>query len=386
MLPDETDEELTWRMIEVKSSTSVKDYHRDDVAVQAYIAGQAGVPLSTIALAHIDNTWVYPGNGDYSGLLKENDLTAEALARHDEVADWIKQAQPVSAEEHEPEISVGAHCDTPYECGFYAYCSRNEPNPEYPVYWLPKIRAAKVRELAQTGIDDLRDVPDELLNPKQLRVKTHTLANSVYFDAKGAAADLAAYSLPAQFIDFETIQFPIPIWAGTRPYQQIPFQFSLHTLLPTGELQHDEFLDFSGNDPSRGFVTALIKGCGSVLLPIFVYNAAFERTRISELADRFPVQRTALLAINARIVDLLPIARARYYHPSQQGSWSIKAVLPAMAPELKYSDMDGVQDGGMAMRAISASSPAAWARGVTSCAAWAIRRVSHPAPTARGDA
>jgi len=129
----------------------------------------------------------------------------------------------------------------------------------------------------------------------------------------------------------------------------IPFQFSLHTVSSSGEMAHDEFLDISGKDPSQSFVNALLQSCGNQALPIFVYNAGFEKSRISELADRFPFQCDALLAINDRIVDLLPVARNRYYHPNQHGSWSIKAVLPAVVPDLKYSDLDGVQDGGMAM-------------------------------------
>lgn len=351
MLPNDPPGELSWHMIEVKSSTSVKDYHRDDIAVQSYVAEVAGVLLASVSVAHIDSSWTYPGNSDYSGLLKVNDLTEEALARHAEVQDWIVKAGSVVEQPQEPDIAVGPQCDSPFECGFYPYCSRNEPKPEYPVNWLPRFSSAKVRELAESGIDDLRDVPDTLLNDRQLRVKRHTLDDQTYFDVVGAVADLAPYPLPAQFLDFETIQFPVPMWAGTRPYQQIPFQFSLHTLSADGQLGHAEFLDLSGGDPSARFANALIRLCGAVPLPIFVYNATFERSRISELADRLPGNRQALLALNERIVDLLPIARERYYHPSQQGSWSIKAVLPAVVPELRYSDLDGVQDGGMAMEA-----------------------------------
>lgn len=208
-----------------------------------------------------------------------------------------------------------------------------------------------MRELAELGIDNLHDVPDELLNARQRLVKTHTLENRTYFDAEGAAADLAAYRLPAYFLDFETIQFPVPIWAGTRPYQQIPFQFSLHVVTADGLLEHAEFLDISGGDPSSPFADELIRLCGKNDHPVFVYNATFERSRINELAKRFPEKASHLLAITERIVDLLPVAREHYYHPSQQGSWSIKAVLPAVVPELKYQDLEGVQDGGMAMEA-----------------------------------
>jgi hypothetical protein len=349
MLPDQVDGKPVWRMIEVKSSTSVKDYHRDDVAVQAFVAQSAGVPLQSIAVAHIDSSWTYPGNGDYSGLLKENDLTAEAFSRREEVKGWIEQAQRVDAMPSEPAFSIGAHCSTPFSCGFYDYCSRDEPKAQYPVSWLPYF-GAKSQQLAAEGVIDLAEVPDEQLNPKQLRVKTHTLANTVFFDAIGAAADLALHGFPAYFLDFETIQFAVPIWPGTRPYQQNTFQFSLHTLGASGQLEHTEFLDISGNDPAEPFARALIAACGQSG-PVYVYNAAFETTRMSKLAVRYSQFSTALLAIIERVVDLLPIARERYYHPNQQGSWSIKKVLPAVVPELRYDALDGVQDGGMAMEA-----------------------------------
>ncbi|MHB1144983.1 MAG: DUF2779 domain-containing protein [Thiobacillus sp.] len=350
MLPDERDGKQVWRMVEVKSSTRVKDYHRDDMAVQAFVARSAGVPLESIALAHIDSSWVYPGNNDYQGLLKENDFTAEAFARAEEVQGWIAEAQKLVTQTSEPAADTGDHCGTPFECGFYNHCSRNDPKPEFPIHWLPRFSSGKQQELASEGIYDLSAVPDDLLNGIQQRVKAHTLADTVFFDAEGAAADLAPHGHPAYFLDFETIQFAVPIWKGTRPYQQIPFQFSLHTLDASGQLAQTAFLDLSGNDPSEPFARALIDVCGSHG-PVFVYNAGFEKARISELAERFPHLGAALLAINERVVDLLPIARVRYYHPSQQGSWSIKKVLPAVVPELRYDDLDGVQDGGMAMDA-----------------------------------
>lgn len=346
MLPVQSDGKSVWRMVEIKSSTSVKDYHRDDVAVQSFVARAAGVPLESVALAHIDNTWTYPGDEDYRGLLKEADLTGEAFARADEVKGWIARAQEVAALPDEPEAPTGDQCSTPFECGFYGYCSRSEPKPVHSVHWLPYF-SAKAKKLAEQGIVELKDVPDDLLNERQRRVKTHTLANTVFFDAGGAAADLAPYGYPAYFLDFETIQFAVPIWKGTRPYQQLTYQFSLHALSESGELRHEEFLDLSGNDPSEVLAQALLAACGDAG-PVFAYNAGFETSRISELAARYSGLRDRLLAINERVVDLLPIARERYYHPSQQGSWSIKAVLPAIVPELRYDQLDGVQDGGMA--------------------------------------
>ncbi|MGO4814117.1 DUF2779 domain-containing protein [Cupriavidus sp. 2MCAB6] len=351
MLPGVTARKRTWRMIEVKSSTSVKDYHQDDTAVQAFVARSAGVALSAIALAHIDSQWVYPGAGDYQGLLTEVDLTEQAFGRAEEVKGWIDEAQRIASQPGEPAMKSGRHCNQPYECGFLGYCESQEPSAEFPVHWLPRIQAKALKALIeQDGVTDLRDVPDRLLNERQRLVKTHTLSGQAFFDAAGAAADLAPHKLPAYFLDFETIQFAVPIWKGTRPYQQLPFQFSVHRLSRTGKLEHRSFLDLSGNDPSLAFAQALVAGCGESG-PVFVYNAAFETTRIRELAERFPRLAAPLQAISARVVDLLPIAQQRYYHPSQQGSWSIKKVLPAVAPDLRYDALDGVQDGGMAMSA-----------------------------------
>lgn len=350
MLPDLSDGTLRWRMVEVKSSTSVKAYHQEDIAVQSHIAVSSGVRLSSVSLAHINNNFVYQGDGDYRGLLREVDLTDEALSRADEVKQWIADAQVVAALAEEPDVATGPHCTTPFTCGFCNYCNRNKVLPEYPLGSLPKLHFRKREQFESEGHEDMRDVPDDLLNAMQRRVKQCSVTGEVFFDADGAAADLKSFAFPAYFLDFETVNFAVPIWKGTRPYQQIPFQFSLHRLEEVGTLSHTSFLDLTGADPSGAFAQSLIKQCGDEG-PVFVYNAAFETTRIRELAGRVPELARALNSIVERIVDLLPIARNRYYHPSQHGSWSIKAVLPAMCPELSYAKLRGVQDGDMAVEA-----------------------------------
>lgn len=347
-----------WRMVEIKSSTSVKDYHRDDLAIQAFVARESGLPLTAIALAHIDSSWAYPGQGNYQGLLYEHDLSAEAFARAEEVKGWIAEAQVIAQRGSAPEIATGKQCFDPYECGFYTHCRHQEPQAEHPVRWLPRPGQAIQSHVETHGVTELRDLPDALLNPLQLRIKQATLAGKPFFDQASAKQALTAYPLPAYFIDFETIQFAVPIWAGTRPYQQIPFQFSAHHLDAEGHSTHQAFLDLSGDNPCRAFAQALIAACGTDG-PVFVYNAAFETTRIRELAERLADLAPALQALNERVVDLLPIARQHYYHPSQHGSWSIKAVLPALCPDLRYDDLEGVQDGGSAQQAyLEAIAPA----------------------------
>jgi hypothetical protein len=154
---------------------------------------------------------------------------------------------------------------------------------------------------------------------------------------------------PRTWLDFETIGFAVPRWVGTRPYQQVPFQFSAHVEAEDGFIEHREFLSLDGRDPRRACAEALV-----AMLPaegaVMGYNAGFERGRILELADAFPDLAGHLRAMAARIVDLLPVTRANWYHRDQRGSWSIKAVLPTVAPDLDYSSLD-VSDGMMAQSA-----------------------------------
>jgi hypothetical protein len=350
LLPVRRKEKPVWRMVEVKASTSVKDYHRNDVAVQAYVARRSGLPLAELAIAHIDSTWTYPGDGDYSGLLTEVDLTEEAFGREREVESWIADAQSVATKSEEPVLKIADHCHDPFDCSFIGYCTSLVPRPDYPADWFPRKTAALKKLIYEKGLVDMREVPDEALNGPQLRVKTHTLNATTYFNASGAAADLKPHGFPAFFLDFETISFAVPIWKGTRPYQQIPFQFSLHRLTKAGGLEDQSFLDISGSDPSQRLAEALVGACEDGG-PIFVYNAAFESRVIRELAGRFPKLRLPLMKIVERMVDLLPMAQKHYYHPDMHGSWSIKAVLPTIAPDLAYDNLEGVQDGGMAQAA-----------------------------------
>ena len=251
MLPDLSSGPLQWRMIEVKSSTSVKDYHRDDVAVQTHIAQLNGVHLSQAAVAYINTQFVYPGNGEYEGIFEIEDLTEEAKDRFFEVEQWIQSAQETAAEKTEPEIEMGPQCASPFVCGFCAYCSRDSVELEHPTSILPRIQSKKVEDWESRGIAELQDVPASEINQIQRRVRQATLDNEIYFNAEEAAKALSGTVLPAYFLDFETVQFAIPIWRGTRPYEQLPFQFSLHCVDSDGDITPDDFWIFPAKIRAR---------------------------------------------------------------------------------------------------------------------------------------
>lgn len=336
-------------LIEVKSSTSVKDYHLVDCAIQAWVIRNAGITIRRVLLAHIDTAFVYEGSDDYNGLLVTEDITADIAEFIEQVPAWIRKFQKVLRGD-EPPITTGEQCSTPFECPFFEHCRSQEPQgPKYPVTILRR-SATLTRALLDEGYVDLRKVPAErLTNPMHQRIRKASVTGKPFLDP-AAAVQLDGLGFPRYYVDFESINFAIPRWAGTRPYQQVPFQWSCQIEQRDGSLKEHAFLDLSGDDPTRDFAESLLRTLGK-RGPILVYNKAFESGRVKELADWFPNLANALLSLNERMVDLLPITREHYYHPAMMGSWSIKKVLPTIAPELDYDELDDVADGGQAQQA-----------------------------------
>jgi hypothetical protein len=220
--------------------------------------------------------------------------------------------------------------------------------PKYPLFVLSRLSAEKKAQLGQLGIEDARKVPTEYLNATQTMIQKVSKSGNVKFDLASAKQELQGLPYPRYYFDFETITYTVPRWQGTSPSSLIPFQWSCHIETAPGKFRHEMFLDVSGNDPSRGCAESLIKTLAKKG-PIFVYSN-FEGARIKELAKRFPDLSRDLLAVNERLFDLLITAREHYYHPDMMGSWSIKAVLPTIAPDLSYAEME-VGDGMAAQRA-----------------------------------
>lgn len=343
-----------WHMAEVKSSGGPKPYHEGDLATQIWVVEGAGVSLNSAAIRHIDTSFVLEREGDYQGLFADAEMKAELTPLVIERGAVVAAARAMLAGD-EPQIDVGEHCDTPFSCEFAEYCNADLPEgPLWPVSVLPYGGGKKW--LAK-GIDDLFAVdPAALTNATHAKVHQATVSGVPFHDLAGARSAMADWAFPRTWLDFETIAFALPRWIGTRPYEQVPFQFSAHVEAAGGAMTHVEFLSLDGADPRRGCAEALaaLPADGAVI----AYNAGFERGVIVKLAAAFPDLEPALMSLADRLVDLLPVTRAHWYHRDQRGSWSIKAVLPTIAPELDYAGLD-VRDGSDAQAAyLEAADPA----------------------------
>lgn len=338
-------------LVEVKASTSVKPYQRDDAAVQAHVLTRAGHAPDSVAVRVIDNRFIYRGDGDYQGLFKDEDLTDEALGRSKEVAGWISAQRKMLAG-GEPAIAMGLQCNDPYPCEFQDHCRAQcgTTPAEFPVEMLP-YGGKLVEALLSEGYADLREVPAKRLegNAVFLRMREAAKTRKAILDP-AAGAEISATNHPRYYLDFEGINPAVPRWAGTRPYQQLPFQWSLHIERADGSLEHRHYLHMSADAPMRPAMEALLAVIGK-RGPVFVYNQSYEGGVLRAMAEMFPDLAARLLAIPARFVDLLKIARKHYYHPAMNGNWSIKSVLPTIAPELDYANLGEVQEGDGAQQA-----------------------------------
>lgn len=342
----------SWHMAEVKSSSSVKPYHINDVAVQTWVMREEGVDIRTVELRHVDNKFVYPGGGHYEGLFYAGDVQDEVEALQSEVPRWVADAKAVAAST-EPTVPMGNQCGKPFACPFIGHCAELAgPGPEFPVTILPGNKGKSLaRRLEEEGFTDLRHVPADKITDSWLStVHSVTCSGKPHLDAEGARRALEALPYPRFFFDFETISFAIPIWAGTRPYEKLPFQWSCHVERAPGQFEHTEFLDLSGNDPLRACAVALLLAL-ETKGPILAYHASFERGVVKSLASHFPDLRHALDNAHDRFFDLEDVVRDYYYHPEMRGSCSIKKVLPTVAPDLDYAKLEEVQDGGGAQDA-----------------------------------
>lgn len=354
----------SWSIYEVKSSTKHKkddgtweddkEVYIADISYQKYVLEHCGVTVTGTFLVCLNGDYVFDGELDLSRLFFISDVADAVKTEIKNIESNIAIAERILSSAEEPDIDLSVSCKKPYPCAYWEYCSKHIP--EESVFNVYRMWFSKKIEYYRKGWITYRDLLQNapIKNEKQLRQLQYGVEKrGTFVNREEIAGFLQSLSYPLYFLDFETMQPVIPQFIGTRPYMQIPFQYSLHYIeQENGELKHREFLAEAGTDPRRALAERL---CGDIPMNVCVtaYNKAFECTRIKELAEIFPDLAEHLLNIRDHIVDLLvPFQSGWYYNRAMGGSFSIKSVLPAVFPddpELDYHNLEGVHNGSEAM-------------------------------------
>lgn len=318
-----------WDIIEVKSSTSVKDVNIHDLSFQKFCCETSRLSIRKCYLAHINNRYVKNGEIDPVQLFTVEDVTDQVEEAAINMRERINNMFEIISAQQCPDISIGRQCDNPYECPLKKPCwDFLADHSIFSLYY----GGNKAFELFDSGIVSIRDIPpDYKLNGKQQIQRECVISGVPYVDREALRGFLDVLQFPLYFMDFETFNTAVPLFDGTRPYQQIPFQFSLHIVRDDGAMpEHISFLAEGPGNPRYFFQTTLRGSIGDTG-SIVAYNKSFEIGILHDLGDAFPGYSEWVNGICDRIVDLLvPFKNFHYHHPMQMGSASLKYVLPAI--------------------------------------------------------
>ena len=340
----------TYEIYEVKSSTELKDVYVDDVSYQYFVLTSLGLKVEKCYVVILNNRYVRKGKLDLNQLFKKIDVTDEVVSKQAQVKQMIKDMNKYMEQKKEPQDDIGIHCFKPYKCPFFKYCTRHLP--ESNIFEINEINVNEKLKLYVEGIVSLEDLlKEDISNEAKQHIEYELYDKEDYIDKKSIKEFLNTLSEPLYFLDFETFALPIPKYDGTRPYQQVPFQYSLH-YIEEGKLYHKEFLAESGVDPRKLIAESLVRDIPKNV-PVLAYYMSFEKGRIKELAETFPDLKDHLMSIHDNIKDLIvPFKNRSYYAKGMHGSASIKYVLPAMFPNdesLNYKNLELVHNGDEAM-------------------------------------
>lgn len=336
-----------WKAYEVKSATEIKPEYILDTSLQYYVITNSGLKLHDISVVHINNKYVRKGELEVQKLFKTVSVKEEVKANQKFVEEKIAELKGVLRQQSVPQITIGPHCSSPHPCDFINHCWKHIPQ-EHSVFSLSRIgKAAFV--LVENEIFHLDDVPDDFRLPPSAKFQLdHYKSGEVLINRKAIKDFLRQLVYPVYFFDFETIMPPVPEFDISRPYQQIPFQYSLHVLKGKAKpAEHFSFLGDGVRDPREALILQMINNLGKTG-SVVTYNMKFEKAITECLAGDFLQYSKALESITDRMVDLMkPFQNKSYYHPDFEGSYSIKSVLPAIIPGLSYGSLD-IQEGGTA--------------------------------------
>ncbi len=343
-----------YEIYEVKSSTKVKDIYLEDASYQYYVLNNLGYKIEKTCIVYVNNKYIRKDKLDIHELFTIKDISDEVLSRQKDIEERINTFQKYLEQKEEPKEAIDMHCMEPYNCPYFSYCTATLPKPN--IFSISGMQNKEKFKLYKDNIITYEDLIKENLKEKYLEQIDFELNNkSPKIEKIKLKKFLTTLKEPLYFLDFETFQQAIPLYEGVSPYEQIPFQYSLH-YLENGKLYHKEFLGEAGIDPRRSLAEQLIKDIPKDVCTL-AYNMSFEKSVIKRLSIMYPDLSEHLMNIYDNIKDLMvPFYKREYYTKEMQGSYSIKYVLPALFPNdpsLNYHNLDEIHNGSEAMNAFS---------------------------------
>lgn len=337
-----------WKAYEVKSSAKVSATYVNDAAIQYYTITNSGIDLKDISIVYINNQYVKERDLDIHQMFTIESVYDQVLEFLHQIPNEVRRLKNVIESPEIPQIDIGPHCSDPYDCDFKGTCWKHIP--DYSVFNISRLNKDKKFNLYNQGVITLDqiDLSEASLNPNQELQVQSEVNGTTHIETDQIRGFVKELSYPLYFLDFETINPAVPIYDGSKPYQQLVFQYSLHIQeTPTSSIQHREYLADPNKDPRIGFIEQLVNDCGTIG-DVLVYNISFERGKLNDLTEVFPIYSNAIKDIIIRLKDLMmPFQKKWYYTPEMKGSYSIKFVLPALVPELSYNELE-IKEGGTA--------------------------------------
>ena len=337
-----------YEMYEVKSSTRLSPIYLEDISYQYYVLTNLGLNVTKACIVHIDNKYVRKGDLELDKLFKIEDVTETVLEKQEFVKNKIKEINEYMEREDEEEKDLGEYCFVPYDCPFFTYCSRNLGNNT--VFDIRGMNHKERFNYYRKGVIKFEDLLNEKIKDDyKEQIEFELFDKKDKIELEKIRDFLKTLTYPLYFLDFETYQPPIPEYDNMSPFEQIPFQYSLHYYEDEkSELKHKEYLAKSGTDTRRDLAENLVKDIPQDVC-VLAYNMTFEKNVIKKLANLYPDLSEHLMNIHSNIKDLMiPFKNREYYTKAMQGSYSIKYVLPALFPNdpsLDYHNLEKVHNG-----------------------------------------
>lgn len=341
-----------YTICEIKASNDIDEkVHFYDLAFQVNLLRMCGLPVEKMKLMYLNKEYVREGDLEITKLFKIDDVTSEIEALCPKVMEEMGIVLSYLSNKTEPK----GHCDCVFK-GRSGHCTTfhysNPDIPEYGVHDISRIGASKskLRELIDGNIFELHKIPDDIVfsDIQQNQIEAH-VKDKITIDKESIREELDNLVFPLYFLDYETFPSAIPRFDGFSPYQQIPFQYSLHVLHSSDdkEPEHFEFLYDEQDDPSIALVESLQQDIGPTG-SVIVWNKGFEMGRNEEMAKRIPWAREFMDSVNSRLYDLMDIFKKQYYVDKKfRGKTSIKKILPVLAPKFSYENLV-IKEGGTA--------------------------------------